>query len=59
MGAWLVETIHCPAGDAGITEREGQWNSVPRKQAEHKTASDKSTITSKKDLQKGSHPHRT
>jgi hypothetical protein len=57
-GTWLVETIRCPAGDACITEREGQRTTVPRQQAEHKTASDNVSIT-KKDLQKGSHPHRT
>jgi hypothetical protein len=58
FGTWFVETIHCPAGDACIAEREGQRSNVPRQQAEHKTASDNVSIT-KKGLQKGSHPHRT
>ncbi len=37
---------------------QGQRSNVPRQQAGHKTASDNNSIT-KKDLQKGSHPHRT
>jgi hypothetical protein len=33
FGTWSAATIHCPTGDAGIAEREGQRLRVPRNQA--------------------------